>query len=137
MGMYDNLKCKYPLPVEGANQLSYQTKSLDCTLDDYEIWEDGTLWHEEYDTEDRSDPNAEGIDRFIGCATQINQRWVQMEKFIGEITFHEILGEEHLNDDAWRCGWIEFSAYFVDGKIRELHLVEHRLPRKVGADGNS
>ncbi len=45
MGMYDYIHCKYPLPIEGANELEYQTKDTDEQyLDHYEIREDGTLW---------------------------------------------------------------------------------------------
>ena len=33
----------------------------------HEIREDGSLWREEYDIEDHSDPNAEGLERFTGC----------------------------------------------------------------------
>lgn len=55
MGMFDTLRCKYPLPVTGASDLVYQTKDTPAQwLDYYEIREDGTLWHEAYDTEDQS-----------------------------------------------------------------------------------
>ena len=47
MGMFDDIKCKYPLPLDGANALDYQTKDTDAqNLDNYEIREDGTLWLE-------------------------------------------------------------------------------------------
>ena len=34
MGMFDDIKCKYPLPVEGANALDYQTKDTDAQQPD-------------------------------------------------------------------------------------------------------
>lgn len=38
MGMFDNIKCKYPLPVDGANALDYQTKDTDAQqLDNYDL----------------------------------------------------------------------------------------------------
>lgn len=118
MGMYDNLRCLYPLPVEGANAINFQTNDTPAqALDTYEIREDGTLWHEDYDVEDQSDPNAEGIMRLVGCATSVNQRWV-FEPITSEIRFY-----------GWKDGEsgeyseLEFSAYFVDGKLRELHRV--------------
>lgn len=56
MGMFDDIKCKYPLPLNGANDLVYQTKDTPAQfLDKYEIREDGTLWHENYDIEDQSE----------------------------------------------------------------------------------
>jgi hypothetical protein len=61
MGMFDDLRCEYPLPAEGANALSYQTKDTPAQwMELYIIGADGRLMHEEYDTEDHSDPNAEG-----------------------------------------------------------------------------
>lgn len=123
MGLYDDLTCTYPLPVPGANALSYQTKDTDAQfLDTYEIREDGTLWHKAYDTEDRSDPNAEGMLRLVGAMTRINQRWEQV-MFTGEICFYTMYG----NNDS---GWLEFSAYFVHGKINQLHVIEHTVPQE-------
>lgn len=118
MGMYDELRCHYPLPVDGANTLLFQTKDTDAQyLDLYEIRADGTLWHEEYDVEDQSDPNATGFFRFVGCATRINKRWVP-DSMTGEIRFYTSRTAGRINDS-----WIEFSAYFVDGRLRELHTI--------------
>ncbi len=45
--MFDELRCKYPLPVSGANRLIYQTKDTEAQcLDLYEIRKNGTLWHQ-------------------------------------------------------------------------------------------
>lgn len=113
MGMFDEIKCKYPLPLEGANDLLYQTKDTDAQfMDLYEIREDGTLWHEIYDVEDQSDPNAEGIMKMWGCMTRVNKRWEQV-MFTGEIVFY--------GDNKGQ--FIEFSAYFVDGKLNQLHKI--------------
>lgn len=118
MGMFDYLKCHYPLPVEGANDLDFQTKSTSAQLlDNYEIRADGTLWHEQYDVEDHGDKNANGIERLIGCMTRVNEHWVT-EKMTGEIVFYATKPGNHTDD----C-WVTFSSYFVDGKLRELHLI--------------
>lgn len=42
MGMYDNIKCEYPL-ADGGNALDFQTKSLDCALAEYTITAEGKL----------------------------------------------------------------------------------------------
>ncbi len=104
MGMFDNLRCKYPLPVDGANALEYQTKDTPAQyLELYEIREDGTLWHELYDTEDHSErgkwiaanPNKpeedapQGISALLGCMARVNQRWEQLPDFTGEVCFHD------------------------------------------------
>lgn len=118
MGMFDYLRCKYPLPVEGANEMLFQTKDTpEQQLDQYEIREDGTLWHQDYDIEDHRDPNAKGIARTFGMMTRVNERW-EPEPMTGEIRFYE-------GGKGW---WVEFSAYFVGGKLRELHTIENTTP---------
>ena len=112
MGAFDTLRCLYPLPADGADGLDYQTKSLVCFLESYELRADGTLWHEEYDVEDRSDPTATGLAAFAGIWTHVNERWVP-EPLTGEVRFHA-MGESE---------WFDWSAYFVDGHLRELHRV--------------
>ena len=126
MGMFDELTCKYPLPVAGTNNLQYQTKSLDCELDNFEIREDGSLWREAYEVEDRSDPNAEGLMRLVGCMTRINEHWIEWPH-TGEVRFYTALGEREKSGSS---GWIEYVAYFVDGKLKELNLISHR-PEKT------
>lgn len=111
MGMFDDLRCHYPLPREGANTLAYQTKDTPAQwMDLYEIRADGSLWHETYDIEDRSDPSATGLDALRGSMTRVGKRWEPV-KLTGEVRFYtsQPSGE-----------WIEFSAYFIDGQLREL-----------------
>jgi hypothetical protein len=111
MGMFDYLKCKYPLPNAGDNDLEYQTKDTPAQfLDHYEIRTDGTLWHLDYDIEDRSDPNAEGLARWAGRLSHVNERWEPVP-FTGEIRFYHYISE---------AGRTEFSAYFVNGMLNFL-----------------
>ena len=119
MGMFDDLTCKYPLPVGGANDVDFQTKDTPAQhLDKYEIREDGTLWHEAYDIEDKSDPNAESlVDRVMGCCSPVNKRW-EPEPMTGEVRFYESSGK-------W--DWLEFSAYFVKGQLKHLETIESKL----------
>ena len=138
MGMFDEIKCRFPLPIDGANSLLYQTKDTPeqfCGL--YEIREDGTLWHEEYDIEDQSEmgkwksnnPGIEipeelkGLSSFIGCMTRVNQRWSRVMNFTGEVIFYTTLPPE-------RSGWIEWSAYFENGQLIRMNLVNHRTEGK-------
>lgn len=122
MGMYDHLRCLYPLPILGANELSYQTKSLDCALDDYEIGVDGRLRHQEYDIEDHRDPSRSGRLSLAGIMTRVNPRWVD-ESLTGEVRFYG--GPEGDHSPEAELTW---SAYFVDGIMRELHQIERPIP---------
>ena len=132
MGMFDYLRCEYPLPVEGrlpegeANKLLFQTKDLDCMMDEITITKDGELVGQQYDVEDRSDPNAEGIERFIGCMTRVNIRPNPMPEFTGEVRFYTDYGPR--NKNGCGGGWIEFSSYFRKGKLMSISLVEFREP---------
>jgi len=123
MGMFDDLRCEYPLPAPGANELSFQTKDTPAQWCDlYVIRADGTLWHEEYETEDRSDPDAEGLEALIGLMTRVNERWVQCEKFTGEIRFYDFINAK--DNGGKDTAWIEFSSYFINGKLQSLVLLE-------------
>lgn len=130
MGMFDELNSVYPLPYPDANLLTYQTKSLNCQMDLYQIREDGTLWFQDYDIEDKSDPNATNpFDQLCGCMTRVNKRW-QAVDFTGEVRFYSSFSRD------W-SDWIEWSAYFVGGLIRELHLVKREPAPTAEAVGLS
>ena len=125
MGMFDEIRCLYPLPLEGANARTYQTKDTPAQFTDlYEIREDGTLWHEAYDLEDQSDPNATGIERIFGMCARVNERWEPVD-FTGEIRFYDFRASDPL-DSSKDEGWIEWSAYLEHGKVVRLNLIENR-----------
>jgi hypothetical protein len=108
MGLFDYINCKYKLPDDGE-YVEFQTGDTPSqSLDRYEIREDGTLFVEEYDTEDRSDPGATGLRALAGCMTRVNKRWTQLKKFTGEISF--------AGGDPSRA----YSAYFVKGELKFL-----------------
>jgi hypothetical protein len=43
MGLFDTVRCEYPLPVASHQDLEYQTKSLDSLMERYTITRDGRL----------------------------------------------------------------------------------------------
>lgn len=121
MGMFDQLRCRYPLPVTEAQNLLFQTKDTPAQwLDYYEIREDGTLWREDYDLEDTRTEQAKAAGDFRGCMAKVNKRWEPMPDFVGEIRFYTFLDEDQ------QKGWVEFSSYFANGRLLHLHVIEHR-----------
>lgn len=117
MGVFDEIRCRYPLPVPGANDLAYQTKDTDAQfLDNYEIREDGTLWHETYRVEDRSDPTKPGLLGMAGCMTRIPTGWEPADHE-GELYFYTITKDGE---------WLEFVADFMDGRLRAIDQVFNR-----------
>ena len=128
MGMYDEIRCKARLPEPGFEDRVFQTK---CTpaqcLDLYEISEDGTLLHQKYDIEDRSNPNAtDPFERIVGCATRVNPMMEPCD-MTGEIRFYDFIDG---NDS-----WIEFSAYFISGKMQSVTTVRKTAPHISVGEG--
>jgi hypothetical protein len=88
----------------------YQSKDTPNQLmDKYELKENGTLWVEESDGEWIKDENS----LLGGYIKESNHRWVQVEKYTGEIRFYRHLDKEYKV-------WEEFSAYFIDGQLKHL-----------------
>jgi hypothetical protein len=79
MGMFDTVKCYYSEMEDGHSDLEFQTKDLECLMDYYVLDKDGSLFIEEYDVEDKSDPNAEGLARIIGCMSKTNEKLVRSD----------------------------------------------------------
>ena len=104
MGMFDHIR---------YNGHEYQTKDTPAQLlDYYDIHEDGTLWHNNYDCEWVEEEGH----LLKGYLRQFNERKEFCANFIGEIRFYR-------NIDKKYTKWEEFSAYFVNGKMREIHQI--------------
>ncbi len=116
MGMFDEIRCKYPLPIALPDWVDwFQTKDLDCTLRQFEITEDGRLielpaepdtWNDA-DPGDWSDYHADL--RFYTtnlAASGPDGRWVQSGT-----------GDDYES--------FEFVARFTDGKLTRIRLLEH------------
>jgi len=133
MGMFDDLRCEYPLPADGANDIAYQTKDTPAQwCDQYVITKDGQLMHEEYDEEDQSDPNADGLMRLIGSAARVNKRLVPVTEFLGELRFYAFIHDSRKQRED-PGAWVEWSSYFVDGKLREVHLLSDTRAEREAA----
>lgn len=118
MGMFDDIECEYPLPdtdAEVVPDLAFQTKSLECYLGKYRIDGEGRLWEQTFRIEDRSDPTATDHRRFMGAMTRVPTGW-EAVPLTGEVAFYDMIGEE----------WFEYSAYFADGALREIHRTHER-----------
>lgn len=152
MGMFDEIICRYPLPTKPPRFVKsadhpYQSKSLECTMDLYEIREDGTLWVEEYDIEDQSErakwkathPGEELpkeladdlLSGLAGCMTRVNKRWVRLSGFSGTVEFYD----GNTCTSAYGHGftptgedreWIAYEAVFLNGALKEIQETERK-----------
>lgn len=114
MGMFDEVRCLYPLPwpAEELAGLEWQSK---CTpaqyIDDYEIRADGTFWHEAYTVRFEEDPKAP-----VGFRIYRDiPHWEQVP-WEGELEMHagrELPGEP---------GRVHYSVrfWFRDGLVRDM-----------------
>ena len=123
MGMYDDIVCKYPLPLpedtKGFHPCGFQTKDLENALDCYEIREDGTLWLRECEREYiDGDPKGKTWSEKIGLVKETKVWWthVKLTKTINMYTYQHGEGEYDY--------WVEFVIEFVDGVINKITLLK-------------
>ena len=145
MGMFDEIRCEYPLPYSGYRVLpghTFQTKSLECGLDEYTITADGLLILQKVHWE--RVPEEERP--YYGKPEWENPRY----RVIGamraapvgdeEIPYH---GDVHFYDDfaireeATQV-WIEYKARFTEGRLSRIEVEDvHELPptKTIELDG--
>lgn len=100
MGMFDTVTCK----ISGVPDIGYQTKDLGCTMDDYEITEDGRLFRR-YTTGYPAD------DEFMD-----KERQVGYVNFTGEISIYGDYGGEEGRYEKW----LQLDVRLEDGKVMEV-----------------
>jgi hypothetical protein len=122
--MYDNIVCKYPLPLpedtKGYILESFQTKDLDCGLDCYEIRDDGTLWLRECEREHiDGDPNGKTFSEKFGIIKEIKHWWTHVKT----TTTIRMYDYNNYNDGPYDY-WVEFEVIFIDGVIDKIKLIK-------------
>ena len=126
MGMFDHVRCNYPLPDQEANGLNFQTKSMQISsLDDYKITADGRLVHEAYELRHIDDPSAP----FGFYVERINRRWEPVD-FRGELEIHT----------SHNGLWYSYLFWFKNGRVADMqHGPGHGepIPRIVNAVGSA
>ena len=117
MGMYDDIVCKYPLPLpedpKGYVPDRFQTKDLENLLNLYEIRDDGTLWlYESEHVCTDVDPDGWPI------VVEKNKRWsfVKTTRSISMYDYQRSNGDYDYS--------IEYEIVFIDGVIDEIKLVK-------------
>lgn len=128
MGMFDEIKCEYPLPDAVMQDVVFQTKSFDCELTRYTITADGRLIHhtarwESVPEEERAfygKPEWEKpFYRMIGCLKTIPDGDVEVP-YHGDVCFYTSRGEPQTESFEW----FEYQARFTDGKLQWIKCVE-------------
>lgn len=123
MGMFDYIRCEYPLPIPEMQDRSFQTKFADwCYLDDYTITKDGRLIHHTTRSEvvpeaERPYPNApEGsLLGICGMLRRVPTGDVEIP-YHGDIVFYD-----------WRVpgqhtDLVDFVARFTNGRVEWIRV---------------
>ena len=115
MGLFDHIRCKYKAANGPDPKCLYQTKDTPAQyLEEFEIREDGTLWHHKpasyEDVRTEEEKNLPGLASLCGMSTPVGHQWVQLPTFTGEVCFYGL-----------NCEW---SAYFVKGQIKHLERID-------------
>lgn len=98
MGMFDTIRCRYPLPRPEHQDLEFQTKDLDSLLDHYLISADGRLVRQ---------------GRVIaGTADRDVTR-----PFHGDLRFYTSVGEPEARE------WVEYVARFTHSRVEWIQPV--------------
>lgn len=111
MGLYDNVRCRYPLPEREAQDIVFQTKStLAPFMEDYVITEDGRLLREVCDERWEEDPKAP-----LGWVMHgENPRWEPVS-FRGHLEIHGVLADPRHGEI-----WCSYLFWFRDGRVAEV-----------------
>jgi hypothetical protein len=144
MGMYDNITCELPLPLNKKEQkifsninwenISFQTKDKDCTLSTYVIRKNGKLYglfiegkHVRVISE-KEENKIQKQGRFCWpYEFQEKSRKYKFEKFTGDLYFYD-----SIYDDKGNEYWVEFVGKFVSGILQgKLKKVEVRFSQSA------
>jgi len=133
--MFDTVVCKHRLPLSDLlkemsvnwSDIGFQTKDLDCSMALYEITEEGLL-------------NEEIVEREYVYYTEEEQKaathrlWSPYKEVIVKsrhmkpIAHHGIINfYDSLNYSPTQDVWVEFSAYFIYGKLDKITLFKVEL----------
>lgn len=115
MGLYDTVRCRYPLPHH--QDAEFQTKDLECLLEgnsgmggslsEYEITEAGGVRLHVHEREWHDDPNA-----FLGgYAKSVRDWWEDMPDLHGDIRIYT-------RDE--NAEWVEFRIRFTNGAVQDV-----------------
>jgi hypothetical protein len=132
MGMFDNIQCKYSLPLtEELQALSpnwsieaFQTKDLDNSLSSYTITEEGLLLEEVVEREyvpytDLELKEIKPKPWSVWKDVIVKNRYSKKIEHHGEVTFYNSFIYTDSEDY-----WIEFTAYFIYGKLDKIVLLK-------------
>ena len=132
MGMFDSIKCEYPLPLtEELSKIDvnwsehvFQTKDLDCALSLYIINKEGLLDNEIIER-DYVLYTEEEIKTLKPKPWSVYKEVIEKNRYNKRTFYHGIVNfYDSIEFSKEEEMWVEFAAYFVYGKIDKIELIE-------------
>ncbi len=133
MGMYDYVKCEYPLPDSRIQDEVFQTKDFDNELATYRITREGRLVYEQV----RYELVPEAERPYYGTPEWDKDKWVRLighlkaiplgdedMRYHGNVVFYAFLGEP--GQEGYE--WFEFQAWFTNGQLEWIRPVTRGKP---------
>ena len=122
MGMFDQIRCEYPLPDSQVQDAVFQTKTFDSVLDDYTITRDGRLIHHtverevvpEHERPYYGKPEWERpLFQILGSWKSIPTGDVEVP-FHGDLIFYTSTGSQKDGN----CEFYEYQMRFTEGRVQ-------------------
>ena len=130
MGMFDTISISDALPFNtdmkelglDINNYQFQTKSLDCLMDNY-IIQGGKLFIQKYKTEQWVE-GSKDTKSFLHGMGYIKREdpYLELVPYHGELYFYDYKDSVQ---SKWDC-WLEFKAVFTNGTVDRYELVEFK-----------
>jgi hypothetical protein len=129
MGMFDTVICEYPLPLPNEakelksppnwDKVEFQTKSMGGFMEAYTIEDDGQIYKDVLERDYEIDEHG---DSFI----HEKNNGIEKVEFTGDLVFYT----SHTEDEY--DYWVEFSALFWKGELKEINLKEWKREDNSG-----
>lgn len=126
MGMFDYIKCEYPVPDTEVQHHSFQTKDFNNLMDTYTISNEGRLIYHKTKTVEvpkeerpywgKPEWDEDGLFSLIGSQRNIPVADIDMD-FHGILNFYTYIGDVNSDSDYV---WYEYNAKFTEGQLVEL-----------------
>lgn len=132
MGMFDDVQCNYPLPWPEKIGHWFQSKSLECNLDKYEITEDGRLLYRRTERQWEEDATSP----FGGYLKELSHDWLPLTDFTGEVEIYDLE-----KSDVGQSWWYSVKLWVRDGVVKDIVCDKRKsgldcsLPRPTASEG--
>ncbi len=133
MGMFDELKCEYPLPDPEAQDFTFQTKSLDRSLANYVITKDGKLLSNENTCLNERDPKETEQCEEVPHHGDISFHMVKavlsdgrLAVLSGQNKKHAYTRGKNNEEIPVQTKWFEYKARFTNGQLEWIKRISDR-----------